>query len=277
MTDPAAGPYLVVANIGALADGASWDLTAAVVPRAGGSGDAPSLAASAESLGGDGADDGGYELSWSGLREATRYLGVVSYGESAGRTIVRIDAGSPPPVVDERPEVTGSPRVGEVLSVDAGTWTPEDVALSYRWLRNGEQIRGAVDRHYRLGETDIGATLTAEVTAREPGNVNPGVARTDGITVPVGSIVEATMNRYSGTDDEQFAVTVRVRTEEGAPAPGTVTVSVGGTEYVGTLAEGEVTFELPAQVPGIHVVVVEYAGTEGVDGSTAVSGFAVRD
>ena len=38
-----------------------------------------------------------------------------------------------------------------------------------------------------------------------------------------------------------------------------------------------VTFALPAQDPGIHVVVVEYSGSEGVGDSTGISGFVVRD
>ena len=58
------------------------------------------------------------------------------------------------------------------------------------------------------------------------------------------------------------------------PAP--VIVWVDAAQYTGTLADGRVTFTLPEQKPGIHVVVAEYAGTEGVDGSTGVSGFVVR-
>jgi hypothetical protein len=46
---------------------------------------------------------------------------------------------------------------------------------------------------------------------------------------------------------------------------------------VGTLAEGRVTFALPAQAPGIHVVVVEYSGSAGASDSTGISGFVVRD
>jgi hypothetical protein len=56
-----------------------------------------------------------------------------------------------------------------------------------------------------------------------------------------------------------------------------VRVWVDADEYSGTLADGAVTFALPAQRPGIHVVVAEYDGSSGVDGSTWVSGFVVTD
>ena len=46
---------------------------------------------------------------------------------------------------------------------------------------------------------------------------------------------------------------------------------------MGTLAAGRVTFTLPAQSPGIHVVVAEYSGATAVSGSTGISRFTVRE
>jgi hypothetical protein len=54
-----------------------------------------------------------------------------------------------------------------------------------------------------------------------------------------------------------------------------VTVWVDAEEFTGILADGRVTFALPAQSRGIHVVVAEYAGVTGTDPSTGVSGFVV--
>ena len=89
------------------------------------------------------------------------------------------------------------------------------------------------------------------------------------------STVDVTMDRYRGTAAQQYAVSVEVTTSRGEPATGAVSVWVDAVEYTGILADGRVTFALPAQSRGIHVVVAEYAGDVGVDGSTGVSGFVV--
>lgn len=271
LVDPAAGSYLVVANVGAAPDGSTWDLTAAIVDaRAGGS-----LVAEPASLAATAGEDTRYTLRWDGLENDVRYLGVVGYGASGVRTIVEIDAGAVAPATDDVPTITGDGEVGAMLSVDPGEWSPSDVVFSYQWLRDGEPIRGATALDYRVRETDVGTTLTAEVTATERGNVNSGAAVSEEVIVNTGSTVDVTMDRYRGTAAQQYAVSVEVTTSRGEPATGAVSVWVDAAEYTGILADGRVTFALPAQSRGIHVVVAEYAGDVGVDGSTGVSGFVV--
>jgi hypothetical protein len=272
LVDPPQGRYLVVADLSGAADGMTFDLTSAVV-----SGADSSLSVAPQTLSVVAGQDEAYTLSWSGLRHDTDYLGVIRYGDSAARTMVRIDAGPPAPVIDERPVVSGEGRLGEQLSVDPGTWVPEHVSFTYQWLRDGDPIDGATKSQYRVRVTDAGSELTAQVTARQRDNLNAGTALSDPVVVKAGSRVEVTMNRSVGTVDDAYAVTVAVETVRGEPASGSVTVSVDATPYLGTLAEGRVTFALPAQTPGIHVVVVEYSGSAEVSGSTGVSGFVVRD
>ena len=273
LDDPVGGSYLVVANVAGAAEGSTWDLTAAVVSRGAGG----SLTVEPASLTTVAGQETRYTLAWKGLEESTRYLGVVGYGDSDVRTIVEVDAGAVPPATEGVPEVTGDGQVGELLSVDPGEWTPEGVVFSFRWLRDGTPIPGATSREYRVGEGDAGSTLTAEVTATQRGNVNPGIATSEEVVVKTGSRVEVVTDPYRGTTTDQFAVTVEVTTSLGEPATGPVTVSVDADQYAGVLADGEVTFALPTQPPGIHVVVVEYGGDEGIDGSTGLSGFVVVD
>lgn len=270
--DPTAGSYLVVANVRAAAEGTTWDLTSAVVaPRGTGS-----LSVEPESLNAAAGQDERYALSWDGLAPDTRYLGVVTYGESAVRTVVEVDAGPQPPVAEGAPVVAGDAEVGALLSVDPGKWSPDEVFFAYQWLSDGEPIAGATELDYRITAADVGTTLTARVVATERGNVNPGTAVSDDVVVNTGASVEVTMDRYRGTTRQQYAATVAVTTSRGEPATGSVSVWVDGAEYTGTLADGTVTFALPAQSPGIHVVVAEYAGTVGIDGATGLSGFVVE-
>jgi hypothetical protein len=218
-----------------------------------------------------------YTLSWSGLRHDTRYLGVVAHGDSESRTIVLIDSGAEPPVNENPPTLTGTAEVGDVLTVEPGSWNAEDLSFAYHWLRDGEPIAGEVGAEYRVTPADVGTALSAEVTATRRDNVNSGTSVTGEVIVNAASIVDVTMNRYVGTTAQQYAVTLAVHTSRGEPAGGEVSVRVDGAEYTGTLANGTVTFALPSQAPGIHVVVAEYAGTEGIDGSTGVSGYVVNE
>jgi subtilisin family serine protease len=272
LVDPTPGSYLVVADLSGAAEDTTFDLTAAVVPGSG-----SSLTVTPESLPVTAGEEVPYTLAWQGLTPDAEYLGVVRYGDSAARTLVRITAGPGAPVAETPPAVIGRAEVGGQLTVTPGIWQPGDVALSYQWLRDGEPIADAVTSRYRVRSADAGAVLTAQVTARQPGNVNQATALSDPVIVNDGSRVELTMNRSVGTTADQYAVTVAVTTARGEPATGTVAVSVDGTPYVGTLAAGRVTFTLPAQSPGIHVVVAEYSGATGVTGSTGISRFTVRE
>ena len=272
LIDPSQGRYLVVADLSEAAEGTTFDLTSAVV-----SGADRSLTVVPQSVSAVAGEDEPFTLSWSGLRHDTDYLGVIRYGDSDARTMVRVAAGPPAPVADEPPVVSGGGQLGEQLSVDPGTWAPDDVTFTYQWLRDGEPVEGATRSEYRVRVTDAGSELTAQVTARQRDNLNAGTALSEPVVVKSASRVEVTMNRSVGTDADAYAVTVAVETMRGEPASGSVTVSVDATPYVGTLAEGRVTFALPAQDPGIHVVVVDYSGSEGVGDSTGISGFVVRD
>lgn len=65
------------------------------------------------------------------------------------------------------PVVRGDAAVGETLRVTPGRWSPEDVALSYVWLK-GRKVLGTGKR-YTVQRTDRGAKLRVEVTATRPG------------------------------------------------------------------------------------------------------------
>ncbi|WP_107767820.1 DUF3152 domain-containing protein [Nocardioides terrigena] len=76
----------------------------------------------------------------------------------------------PPLTNTEPPSVDGRPRQGEVLRAHPGSWTPRRAETTYRWLRDGEPVRGARERRYRLGALDVGARLRVEVRVRADGH-----------------------------------------------------------------------------------------------------------
>ena len=75
-----------------------------------------------------------------------------------------------PPVNIEPPTITGTPRVGEVLTAQNGTWQNSPTTFQYRWLRcnaggNNCDLLAADGRTYRVAQEDVGSTLRVRVTA----------------------------------------------------------------------------------------------------------------
>lgn len=75
-----------------------------------------------------------------------------------------------PPVNVEPPTITGTPRVGEALTAQNGTWTGNPTEFRYRWLRcnasgNLCMLTASDGRTYRLGQVDVGSTMRVRVTA----------------------------------------------------------------------------------------------------------------
>lgn len=65
------------------------------------------------------------------------------------------------------PGVAGEAVYDEVLRAGPGRWEPDDVTLTYRWLRDDEFVPGARERTYRLGEADLGHRMAVQVTATD--------------------------------------------------------------------------------------------------------------
>lgn len=69
----------------------------------------------------------------------------------------------------ERPSYTGVRRFGRTLVARPGRYSPRPAELRFRWLRDGEPVKGATRRRYRLGVEDVGAKLRLRVTLERRG------------------------------------------------------------------------------------------------------------
>src|SRR5690606_21725559 len=70
------------------------------------------------------------------------------------------------PVNTAAPVISGTPKVGETLSVTTGTWTGVPaLSISYQWTRDESDISGATGSTYTLIEDDEDAMIGCRVTA----------------------------------------------------------------------------------------------------------------
>ena len=74
------------------------------------------------------------------------------------------------PVNVDPPTISGTPRVGEVLTAQDGTWDNSPTAFRYRWLRcngggNNCVLLASDGKTYRVGQADVSSTLRVRVTA----------------------------------------------------------------------------------------------------------------
>ncbi|WP_166804928.1 hypothetical protein [Cryobacterium sp. Sr8] len=105
--------------------------------------------------------------------DAGRSITVTVAGSKSGYTSVSRTSAAlrieKPLTATPTPTVSGTRRVGQVLTATAGSWTPTVVTLAYQWKRNGVAISGATTTTYKLVTADAGTQVTAVVTGSKSG------------------------------------------------------------------------------------------------------------
>lgn len=81
------------------------------------------------------------------------------------------------------PSVTGTRRVGHVLTANRGTWTPGGLTYRYQWFRGNTAIKGATARTLKLPASTRGHKIRVRVTAARAGYTS--LARYSAYTVAI--------------------------------------------------------------------------------------------
>jgi hypothetical protein len=142
-----------------------------------------------------------------GVLVNTAVIGLVVAAAASGATQVA-------PVNVEPPTITGTPRAGEVLSAQNGTWQNNPTEFRYRWLRCNPsggscELMAADGRTYRVAQADVGQTLRVRVTAvNADGATNALSAATDIVAsnaAPLGNTARPTISGQARVGQELTA------------------------------------------------------------------------
>jgi hypothetical protein len=74
-------------------------------------------------------------------------------------TLVQKLTSTPTPKISDT-----TPKVGQVLTANPGTWRPAPVTLSYQWYRGSTAIAGETTQTYKVQPADVGKKLKVTVT-----------------------------------------------------------------------------------------------------------------
>lgn len=184
--------------------------------------------------------------------------------------------GDLPLVATPTPTITGTVRVGETLSAEAGGWEPAPVELTYQWLRDGTAIEGAIGASYVLTADDLGAKLTVAVTGSKAGYLT-SAPQTSAATAAVESGVLSATPVPTIDNTLPVADTVLTATA-GSWGPGEVSLSYqwyqrssAGT-VVAISGATDPTYQVPGSKVGYRLQVQVTGSMAG--GNTVVKGSA---
>ena len=197
------------------------------------------------------ADDVGHSLSVTVSAQSAQ--GIAS--ASSAPTAAIAAAGTKPatrPSALTPPQLTGLAQVGQTLTAEVGTWSGSPTSFAYQWRRcdgagaNCVTVAGATLGAYTLTPGDIGATLSAVVTATGTG----GSASTP--TATSGGVAPAPLPEPStGAQQAAPGIAGNVQSENG----------------VATL-----TWQPGAVPDGLTAILAPFTGTLSISGSEIALG-----
>ena len=220
--------------------------------------------------------EGSTDVVADGLTTVDSELAPTEVGE-AGTTPVAVSL-LPAATATTAPAVTGTPRVGQTLTVDGGAWSLDGVTLSYQWLRDGTPVEGADEATYAVGVADVGTDLAVLVTATLDDHA-PGTATSAARTV--GPAFTRTVTRLKpATPKAGKRPTLEVAVvASGATPTGTVAVTYRGRPVRNRplgLVAGVASVSLPARRPGTYWLKVVYTPRPGFNPSKVMRKVTVR-
>ncbi len=168
--------------------------------------------------------------------------------------------------------VTGTPRLGQTLTANEGTWTPTGVSFEYQWIRGSTVIVGATSKTYVTVVADLGQTLKVKVTGTKSGytSANATSAATAAVKVAPSMSVSGKGAKKKAT----LTITVKAT---GVVPTGRVTIKLGSkTLKTVTLKSGKASVTLTKQKKGNRKYTIIYGGDAKVLAKTVTKTVKVK-
>lgn len=134
------------------------------------------------------------------------------------------------------PTISGTAKVGSVLTAVPGTWSPAPVTVSYQWFKNGVQIFGATGNTYVPTADDAGARITVRTLGVKPGYTGMAKFSAQTAAVALQTLTTAPVPTVTGTKTVGSVLTANPGTWAPAPVGLTYQWKRGGSAIPGATA-----------------------------------------
>jgi hypothetical protein len=178
------------------------------------------------------------------------------------RTARLMKAAAATPITVEKPaHVSGRPALGETVTVDPGSWTPQAATASFLWFRDDTRIYRANRTTYTVRPKDVGHRLTCRVRLN-----GEDLEAVDQMPEPLAvATAQAVLDFDAVVRRRSVKVAVEVRAPQGVtPDPtGQVTVTVGDRSKTVDLEDGRAVARFGRSrrsAKNRYPVSVQYAG-----------------
>ena len=158
----------------------------------------------------------------------------------------------------------GKPQVGQTLSVSPGSYTPAGAAVTYTWLRGGEEIEGQTGPDYTVTGADLGQQLSVRVDLTHPGYQDASEtlpAQRTVTTVPDLTVEALGMIRKA-------VVKLRLTAPGVEQVSGPASVRIDGRTVSGVVEDGRLRLVVRDLDPGRYTARVRYDGTDVVEAAS---------
>jgi hypothetical protein len=125
------------------------------------------------------------------LRVRVRAVNADGTGTADSEPTVVVTGGAGAPRATDRPDVSGTPEVGETLTADEGTWSGSPTSYTFQWQRCDADnivacldVPGADGRTYLARSADLGYRIRVRVVARNASGRGAATSSTTAVIRP---------------------------------------------------------------------------------------------
>ena len=171
------------------------------------------------------------------------------------------------------PSVTGTPKLGQTLTLATGAYAPADATVSLQWLRDGEPVLNATGPTYQLTNLDLGARVSARVTVARAGYATSTIDSPATTPVKTDPNLKVQVERVK----KRIKVTVTVTAPGVETVAGPVVVRIAGVKQVVELrSNGTAKAVFRGLKPGQRKLTVRYTGSAAVSQASYSRDLTVR-